>query len=89
MFTFTLRYNAGMDVLDAIQKMLNDSGTSQIALAEHLGRSRQSISNMFRTKADVRVDTLVKMAEFMGYKLILRSKNDTIEIAPREDKREQ
>ena len=44
---------------------------------------------MYRTKADVRVDTLVKMAEFMGYKLILRSKNDTIEIAPREEKREQ
>ena len=74
-----------MDVLDAIQKMLNESGKSQNALAEHLGRTRQSISNMFRTKADVRVDTLAKMAEFMGYKLLLKSKDDTIEIAPRKE----
>lgn len=85
MFTFTLSYNGRMDVLDAIQKMLNESGKSQNALAEHLGRTRQSISNMFRTKADVRVDTLAKMAEFMGYKLLLKSKDDTIEIAPRKE----
>ena len=85
MFTFTLSYNGRMDVLDAIQKMLNESGKSQNALAEHLGRTRQSISNMFRTKADVRVDTLARMAEFMGYKLILKSKDDTIEIVPRKE----
>lgn len=85
MFTFTLRYNGRMDVLDAIQRMLSESGKSRNALAEHLGRTRQSISNMFRTKADVRVDTLSKMAEFMGYKLILKSKDDTIEIAPRKE----
>ena len=74
-----------MDVLDAIQKMLNESGKSQNALAEYLGRARQSISNMFRTKADVRVDTLARMAEFMGYKLLLKSKDDTIEIVPRKE----
>ena len=85
MFTFTFGYNGSMDVLDAIQKMLNESGKSQNALAEHLGRTRQSISNMFRTKADVRVDTLARMAEFMGYKLLLKSKDDTIEIVPRKE----
>ena len=85
MFTFTLSYNGRMDVLDAIQKMLNESGKSQNALAEHLGRTRQSISNMFRTKADVRVDTLARMAEFMGYKLLLKSKDDAIEIVPRKE----
>lgn len=78
-----------MDVLDAIQKMLSDSGTSQNALAEHLGRSRQSIYNMFRTKADVRVDTLARMAEYMGYELVLRSKDETIEVTPRPDDSEQ
>lgn len=74
-----------MDVLDAIEQMLTKAGKSKAGLAESLGRSRQSIYNMFRDRADVKVDTLARMAEYLGYKLILKSKDDTIEIVPRKE----
>lgn len=78
-----------MDVLDAIEQMLAKAGKSKSALAESLGRSRQSIYNMFRDKADVRVDTLANMADFLGYELVLRSKDDEIIITPRQEDKEQ
>lgn len=72
-----------MDILSAIEEMQTKTGTSQASLADALGRTRQSLSNMFRNKTDVRVGTLVEMARAMGYDLVLRKGGDEIEITPK------
>lgn len=72
-----------MDVLDAIEKMLKDTGKTKAGLASDLGRSKQSVTNMFAKGTDVYTDTLANMAKSMGYDLILRSKDKEIVITPR------
>lgn len=67
-----------MNVLDAINAMLSQSGTSKAALAAALGRSRQSVGNMFVKGTDVYVDTLIKMADYMGYEVVLRKEGESM-----------
>ncbi|BAK45560.1 plasmid maintenance system antidote protein [Eggerthella sp. YY7918] len=73
-----------MNVLDAINTMLGDTSTTKTSLAQSLGRSKQSISNMFAKKTDVYTDTLIKMADHMGYKLILENGENRIVLTARE-----
>ncbi len=71
-----------MNTLDAITKMLTTSGTSKAALGAALGRSRNSIYNMYQKGTDVKAETLVRMADAMGYELILRGHGEEIPIDP-------
>lgn len=80
-----------MDVLDAINTMLEQSGTSRAALADAVGRTKQALTNMFYKKTDVQTNTLTKMANAMGYELALVPKGEaskvegSLVITPRND----
>lgn len=70
-----------MEVLDAIDTMLEESGETKAGLASSLGRSRQSIYNMYQKKTDVRCGTLIAMAQHMGYEVVLRKGDDEIKLS--------
>lgn len=70
-----------MEVLDAIDMMLEKSGETKAGLASSLGRSRQSIYNMYQKKTDVRCGTLIAMAQHMGYEVVLRKGNEEIKLS--------
>ena len=72
---------ASMEVLDAIEAMLAESGETKAGLASSLGRSRQSIYNMYQKRTDVKCATLLAMAEHMGYELVLRKGEDEISLS--------
>lgn len=69
-----------MDTLDAIKRMLEGSGMTAAALAKAVGRSRNSIYNMFSGKTDVRVGSLVDMAKATGYEIIARGHGEELVI---------
>ena len=69
-----------MDVLEAINTMLEQSGTSRAALADAVGRTKQALTNMFYKKTDVQTNTLTKMANAMGYDLALVPKGEAAKI---------
>ncbi len=70
-----------MEVLDAIDAMLAESGETKAGLASSLGRSRQSVYNMYQKRTDVRCATLVAMAEHMGYEIVLRKGDREIKLS--------
>ena len=71
-----------MKPIDAIAKMMERSGTPRKALAETLGRSLPSISNMFRqAPPDMRMSTMLGACACAGYKMLLVSEDgDRIEV---------
>lgn len=69
-----------MDVLDAINRMLDESGTSRAELANAVGRTKQALTNMFYKKTDVQTNTLTKMANAMGYELALIPKGEASKV---------
>lgn len=70
-----------MEVLDAIDAMLEESGETKAGLAASLGRSRQSIYNMYQKRTDVKCGTLVAMARHMGYEVVLRKGDGEIMLS--------
>lgn len=61
-----------MNVTEAIEKMLEISKMRKATLASRLGRSRQSVYNMFRQNPDLKTSTLLSMARVMGFQVVLR-----------------
>ncbi len=70
-----------MEVLDAIDAMLEESGETKAGLAASMGRSRQSIYNMYRKRTDVKCATLIAMAHHMGYEVVLRKGGGEIRLS--------
>lgn len=71
-----------MNTREAIEHMMRKSryNGSQLSLA--MGRNRNFLSTTFAKGSIPRVDTLAKMAEIMGYTIILENNGDRIEIDP-------
>lgn len=69
-----------MDVLDAINTMLEKSGKSRAELADAVGRTKQALTNMFYKKTDVQTNTLTKMANAMDYELALLPKGEASKV---------
>ncbi len=69
-----------MFIHDAISHMMKATGTTSAALSSSLGRDRNAVSTMISRGSQPRVDTLVKMASYMGYKVVLSNGDDIIEI---------
>ena len=68
-----------MTPLDAITKMLETSGMTKYALAGHLGRSSNSVYNMFRGSNNVRMNTMLGTCEATGFRMVLIN-DDGVEI---------
>ena len=72
-----------MNMLDAINQMLERSGISRAEMARRLDRSPASIYNMFSRGTDVYTDTLVRIAAIAGYRVYLVGDEDALEITGR------
>ena len=51
-----------------IKEVLKEHGITQVELAEKLGINRVNLSNMLSEKNDMRVSTLLKLADAIGCK---------------------
>jgi hypothetical protein len=67
---------------EAIERMMQRSRYNASQLSVAMGRNRNFIGSTFAKGSIPRVDTLAKMADIMGYKVVLESDGDRIEIDP-------
>lgn len=72
-----------MSSLDALSEMLKRSGMSKYALSKALGRSTTYISTTMQKGGDIGAENLARMAEVMGFRLVLDGKGEPIEVTPR------
>lgn len=74
-----------MEPLEAIDKMLSDKGRTRLDLARSLGRRKESVYNMFRTRPDIKISTMLGACAFTGFKMVLVSEDGAkIEVEPQE-----
>ena len=66
--------------------MIEQSGTNKNALSVAMGKDRNTVSTMFSRGSIPRVDTLAKMCEVMGYRVVLESGDERIVIDPPAEK---
>ena len=60
---------------DIIKMLIRELGWTQLMLAQSLGYNTQSaIGNRLRDSNGMRVDSLVRILDKMGYELVIRSK---------------
>ena len=71
-----------MGVSDAIRRMCEESGQGVVGVSQQLGKSKMYLSGMISRHTVPRVDTLAQIAKVCGYKLVLESNDDRIEIEP-------
>lgn len=65
-----------MNAKNTIRKIMKDNNTNGSALARFMGITRQGLQSMLGTgNKDVKVTTLVKMAQFLDYDVMLVPKS--------------
>lgn len=69
-----------MQPIEALEHIISESGVPVSTVAAGIGRSRQSLYNMFRDKADYRISTLAQIADQVGYEVVLRGPEGEIVI---------
>jgi hypothetical protein len=72
-----------MDVLDALKHAMDESGTGGRELSRKLGKSESYVGVTIAKGSDVQASNLAKMANLMGWQLMLRKGDAEIEISPR------
>ena len=73
-----------MDVLDALKYMADDAGMSDSQFSRELGKSRNYIGVTRSKGSDVGSSNLAKMANSLGWRLILKRGDVEIEVSPRD-----
>jgi len=61
-----------MKASEAIKTMLEESGLTGTEVSRRLGKSRKYMSTILTTNRIPQLDTLAKMADSMGYQVIIR-----------------
>lgn len=74
-----------MNALDAIRRMCDESGVGPTQVSQAIGRARTFLSATLSRGNIPRVDTMAKVAQACGYRLILESDTDRIVIDPTEE----
>lgn len=65
----------GIDPAEMIREALEHENLSQKDLADKMGIARQNVSQMLnRDRVSIRFDSFRKMADALGYEIILRKK---------------
>lgn len=69
-----------MHYKEAIERMMFEKRCNMSELADGMGITRQSTWNMIRgnTRGTLRVDTLIKIAQVLGYNVVLVPKETTV-----------
>ncbi len=66
---------SGSNAAEIIRKIMEKENVNQTELAERMGCVRQNVSQMInRGTVGMRYDSVYKMAEALGYEIILRKK---------------
>lgn len=74
-----------METADAIEKMIETTGTSKYALSKRLDRAKNYIQNTLTRRTDVSAGNLARIAAAMGYRLVLMGPGELIEVTPASD----
>lgn len=69
-----------MDTIAALQEMLKRSGMSKYRLSKELDKHPTYISTTIGKHSAISAENLAKMAQIMGFRLILDGMGDPIEI---------
>lgn len=65
----------GTDAAEIIRTIMKKEGVNQTIIAERMGCMRQNVSQMLtRGKANMRYDSFYKLAEALGYEVVVRKK---------------
>ena len=75
-----------MQVIDAIKQMLTTAHWTRNGVSAAMGRSRNFLQILIDRGTTPKTDTLARIANVMGYKLILEGHGEKIEIDPPPDK---
>ena len=73
-----------MDVLSAITKMEEAESVNDSELSRRLGKSRNYMSVTRSKNSDIGASNLAKMANAMGWRLMLAKDGLNIEVTPRD-----
>lgn len=78
-----MRYTFGMELIDAVRYMIKESGTSARSLSRELGKSPTYMAATFANDSDIGARNLAKMADAMGWRLVLEKDGAQVPIDPR------
>ena len=67
-----------MDAKELIQMMMEDSGIGSNELSRAMGKSNGFISATLSKNSTPRLDTFAKMADIMGFEVVIKKKNEEI-----------
>ena len=73
-----------VETMDAVRGMMRESGIGARELSRRLGRSDNFVQNTL-TRDDMGAMRLARMAELMGYRLVLVGDGDPMVVGRRED----
>ena len=59
-----------------IKSIMKDVQWSQYRLAEEIGKKQSNITGILNRASSMRVDSLVELAEAMGYEVVIRNKQN-------------
>jgi transcriptional regulator with XRE-family HTH domain len=63
-----------MDILDAIREAIEASGKTRYRIAKDMGLNESHLSKLMRGEAGLSVESLTKLAEYLGLELVIRPK---------------
>jgi transcriptional regulator with XRE-family HTH domain len=63
-----------MDVLDAIRQAIDRSGRTRYRIARDTGLDESNLSKLMRGEAGLSIESLTKLAEYLGLELVVRPK---------------
>ena len=73
-----------MDVLDAVKRVCEMEGVSGRGLSLMMGRSGNYMSATMAKGSDIGASNLARMANAMGWRLVLRKGDVEVEVSPRD-----
>ena len=71
-----------MNTIDAIRRMCDESGKSTTQVSTEIGRTRSFVGSTLTRQSVPRANTLALIAQACGYRLVLESDTDRIQIDP-------
>jgi transcriptional regulator with XRE-family HTH domain len=74
-----------VQTIEAIRHMCDEAGMTTVQVSEALGKSRAYVGATLSRGSVPKADTLSQIAQACGYRLILESDTDRIQIDPSEE----
>lgn len=71
-----------MDAADILRHMVAKSGKSYRQIAREIGRSDSFVSATIAQGSRPRMDTFASIAEVCGYQVVLKSKEEQLDLVP-------